>query len=230
MSPVIKSHSGTSHQFISGMNYSFSNSAISLSHQALGDFDAGILHCSFGGTGCQWRGRESCSRDAAGVGSAWVSRSQLASDFQMRCITRASNYDVAPPHTHFCVTPPLSLPPAVCPPRALPGMMQWIRSQRPGENGINIITADFVELGEFISAVISLNYHLDDDEDDATWGVAGRGGERRGSTVTSGWRPVLQCVLSFFSLWHLFQEEGRTASFTLFRAMMTGELKGVKAG
>ncbi|CAF93445.1 unnamed protein product, partial [Tetraodon nigroviridis] len=52
--------------------------------------------------------------------------------------------------------------------RALPGMMQWIRSQRPGENGINIITADFVELGEFISAVISLNYHLDDDEDDAT--------------------------------------------------------------
>lgn len=51
--------------------------------------------------------------------------------------------------------------------RALPGMMQWIRSQRPGENGINIITADFVELGEFISAVISLNYHhLNEDEDD----------------------------------------------------------------
>lgn len=56
----------------------------------------------------------------------------------------------------------------MCPPRALPGMMQWIRSQRPGESGINIITADFVELGEFISAVITLNYHLDDDEDDAT--------------------------------------------------------------
>lgn len=52
--------------------------------------------------------------------------------------------------------------------RALPGMMQWIRSQRPGESGINIITADFVELGEFISAVITLNYHLDDEEDDAT--------------------------------------------------------------
>lgn len=58
----------------------------------------------------------------------------------------------------------LSVPPH----RALPGMMQWIRSQRPGESGINIITADFVELGEFISAVITLNYHLDDDEDDAT--------------------------------------------------------------
>lgn len=53
-------------------------------------------------------------------------------------------------------------------PRALPGMMQWIRSQRPGESGINIITADFVELGEFISAVITLNYHLDDEDDDAT--------------------------------------------------------------
>lgn len=52
--------------------------------------------------------------------------------------------------------------------RALPGMMQWIRSQRPGENGVNIITADFVELGEFISAVITLNYYLDDEEENAT--------------------------------------------------------------
>lgn len=57
---------------------------------------------------------------------------------------------------------------SVYPLRALPGMMQWIRSQRPGESGINIITADFVELGEFISAVITLNYHMDDDDDDAT--------------------------------------------------------------
>lgn len=73
------------------------------------------------------------------------------------------------PRGLLCIkNPPLSFLPALCPPRALPGMMQWIRSQRPGENGINIITADFVELGEFISAVISLNYHLDDDEDDAT--------------------------------------------------------------
>uniref|UniRef100_A0A8C1YMU7 Phosphatidylinositol-specific phospholipase C, X domain containing 3 n=1 Tax=Cyprinus carpio TaxID=7962 RepID=A0A8C1YMU7_CYPCA len=52
--------------------------------------------------------------------------------------------------------------------RALPGMMQWIRSQRPGESGVNIITADFVELGEFISAVITLNYYLDDEEENAT--------------------------------------------------------------
>lgn len=72
----------------------------------------------------------------------------------------------------FSYPPPCILCDFVCffvrPPRALPGMMQWIRSQRPGESGINIITADFVELGEFISAVITLNYHLDDDEDDAT--------------------------------------------------------------
>lgn len=48
--------------------------------------------------------------------------------------------------------------------------MQWIRSQRPGESGVNIITADFVELGDFISAVITLNYYLgEDDEEDATW-------------------------------------------------------------
>lgn len=67
------------------------------------------------------------------------------------------------------------LPPAdvsvfgLFPYRALPGMMQWIRSQRPGESGVNIITADFVELGDFISAVITLNYYLgEDDEEDAT--------------------------------------------------------------
>lgn len=53
--------------------------------------------------------------------------------------------------------------------RALPLMMQWIRSQRPGEGGVNVITADFVELGDFISAVITLNYYLgEDDDDDAT--------------------------------------------------------------
>lgn len=68
-------------------------------------------------------------------------------------------------------TNPLRLKQAVyfCSLRALPGMMQWIRSQRPGESGINIITADFVELGEFISAVITLNYYLDDEEENATW-------------------------------------------------------------
>ncbi|KAJ3603469.1 hypothetical protein NHX12_028215 [Muraenolepis orangiensis] len=53
-------------------------------------------------------------------------------------------------------------------PKASTVMKGWIRSQRPGEDGINIITADFVELGEFISAVITLNYHLDDEDDYAT--------------------------------------------------------------
>ncbi|XP_051876452.1 PI-PLC X domain-containing protein 3 [Pristis pectinata] len=42
--------------------------------------------------------------------------------------------------------------------RALPVIIRWIRSQKPGENGVNIVTADFVELGEFIGTVIGLNY------------------------------------------------------------------------
>lgn len=98
--------------------------------------------------------------------------------------------------------------------------MQWIRSQRPGESGINIITADFVELGEFISAVITLNYHLDDDEDDATWETAGCGGWQGAQSPP----PLLWSVLSLFSLWHLFQEGSCTASFTLFRAIVNGEI------
>ncbi|GAB0203135.1 PI-PLC X domain-containing protein 3 [Grus japonensis] len=52
--------------------------------------------------------------------------------------------------------------------RALPAMMQWVRTQKPGESGVNIITADFVELGDFISTVIKLNYALDEGEDDTT--------------------------------------------------------------
>ena len=48
-------------------------------------------------------------------------------------------------------------------------MMQWVRTQTPGESGVNIITADFVELGDFISTVIKLNYALDEGEDDTTW-------------------------------------------------------------
>ncbi len=72
----------------------------------------------------------------------------------------------------FCLgTNPIILnrPVYMCFLRALPSMMQWIRAQRPGESGVNIITADFVELGEFISAVITLNYYLDDEEENATW-------------------------------------------------------------
>ncbi|MXQ79052.1 hypothetical protein E5288_WYG000594 [Bos mutus] len=48
--------------------------------------------------------------------------------------------------------------------RALPAMMQWVRTQKPGESGINIVTADFVELGDFISTVIKLNYVFEEGE------------------------------------------------------------------
>ncbi|KAI1904942.1 hypothetical protein AGOR_G00010870 [Albula goreensis] len=64
--------------------------------------------------------------------------------------------------------------------RALPGMMQWVRAQRPGESGINIVTADFVELGDFISTVIMLNYLLDEEGSD-TW----RGRSRLASDVSN---------------------------------------------
>ena len=47
-------------------------------------------------------------------------------------------------------------------------MMQWVRTQKPGESGINIVTADFVELGDFISTVIKLNYEFDEGEAN-TW-------------------------------------------------------------
>lgn len=47
-------------------------------------------------------------------------------------------------------------------------MMQWVRTQKPGESGINIVIADFVELGDFISTVIKLNYVFDEGEAN-TW-------------------------------------------------------------
>lgn len=52
--------------------------------------------------------------------------------------------------------------------RALPAMMHWVQAQTPGESGINIVTADFVELGDFVSTVIKLNYSLDEGEADTT--------------------------------------------------------------
>lgn len=116
--------------------------------------------------------------------------------------------DFIPPSC-FCLSLFLCVSVFVRHPRALPGMMQWIRSQRPGESGINIITADFVELGEFISAVITLNYHLDDDDDDATWEPAEGVREHSRPPLL----PAAGSVLSLFSLWHLFQEGSCTAPF-----------------
>lgn len=35
--------------------------------------------------------------------------------------------------------------------------MTWVEAQKPGINGVNIITSDFVELVDFASTVIRLN-------------------------------------------------------------------------
>ncbi|MFT7800307.1 PI-PLC X domain-containing protein 2-like [Arapaima gigas] len=41
--------------------------------------------------------------------------------------------------------------------RNLPTIMTWVEAQKPGVNGVNIITSDFVELVDFASTVIKLN-------------------------------------------------------------------------
>lgn len=41
--------------------------------------------------------------------------------------------------------------------RNLPTIMTWVGAQKPGIDGVNIITSDFVELVDFASTVISLN-------------------------------------------------------------------------
>ncbi|KAM4718510.1 PI-PLC X domain-containing protein 2 isoform 2-T2 [Anableps anableps] len=41
--------------------------------------------------------------------------------------------------------------------RNLPIIMSWVQTQRPGVDGINIITSDFVELTDFANIVIKLN-------------------------------------------------------------------------
>ncbi|XP_069745597.1 PI-PLC X domain-containing protein 2 isoform X2 [Narcine bancroftii] len=42
--------------------------------------------------------------------------------------------------------------------RNLPVIMNWVKCQKPGVNGVNIITSDFVELMDFAPTVIKLNY------------------------------------------------------------------------
>ncbi|XP_067848360.1 PI-PLC X domain-containing protein 2 [Heptranchias perlo] len=41
--------------------------------------------------------------------------------------------------------------------RNLPIIMNWVKCQKPGVNGVNIITSDFVELVDFATTVIELN-------------------------------------------------------------------------
>ncbi|PIO36506.1 hypothetical protein AB205_0203370, partial [Aquarana catesbeiana] len=44
--------------------------------------------------------------------------------------------------------------------RNLPMILNWVKMQRPGAMGVNIITSDFVELVDFAETVIGLNYLL----------------------------------------------------------------------
>lgn len=41
--------------------------------------------------------------------------------------------------------------------RNLPFILNWVKSQKPGVMGVNIITSDFVELVDFAASVIALN-------------------------------------------------------------------------
>uniref|UniRef100_A0A8D0G373 Phosphatidylinositol specific phospholipase C X domain containing 2 n=1 Tax=Sphenodon punctatus TaxID=8508 RepID=A0A8D0G373_SPHPU len=41
--------------------------------------------------------------------------------------------------------------------RNLPMILKWVKSQKPGTMGVNIITSDFVELVDFAATVIALN-------------------------------------------------------------------------
>ncbi|XP_043928379.1 PI-PLC X domain-containing protein 2-like [Protopterus annectens] len=41
--------------------------------------------------------------------------------------------------------------------RSLPVIMEWVKSQKPGASGVNIITSDFIELDDFATSVINLN-------------------------------------------------------------------------
>lgn len=41
--------------------------------------------------------------------------------------------------------------------RNLPTIMSWVEAQKPGVDGVNIITSDFVDLTDFANIVIKLN-------------------------------------------------------------------------
>lgn len=49
--------------------------------------------------------------------------------------------------------------------RNLPTIMSWVEAQRPGVEGVNIITSDFVELTDFANIVIKLNNLLMSEQD-----------------------------------------------------------------
>lgn len=47
--------------------------------------------------------------------------------------------------------------------RNLPAILDWVKTQRPGAMGVNIITSDFVDLVDFATTVIELNDLLQED-------------------------------------------------------------------
>ncbi|XP_067343181.1 PI-PLC X domain-containing protein 2 isoform X1 [Channa argus] len=49
--------------------------------------------------------------------------------------------------------------------RNLPTIMSWVEAQRPGVDGVNIITSDFVDLTDFANIVIRLNNLLLSEQD-----------------------------------------------------------------
>ncbi|ELW60000.1 PI-PLC X domain-containing protein 3 [Tupaia chinensis] len=47
--------------------------------------------------------------------------------------------------------------------RNLPAILEWVKTQKPGTMGVNIITSDFVDLVDFATTVIELNDLLQED-------------------------------------------------------------------
>uniref|UniRef100_A0A8C8AQ99 Phosphatidylinositol specific phospholipase C X domain containing 2 n=1 Tax=Otus sunia TaxID=257818 RepID=A0A8C8AQ99_9STRI len=52
--------------------------------------------------------------------------------------------------------------------RNLPMILNWVKAQKPGVRGVNIITSDFVELDDFAATVIALNDLLLEEDETAT--------------------------------------------------------------
>lgn len=52
--------------------------------------------------------------------------------------------------------------------RNLPMILNWVKAQKPGVMGVNIITSDFVELVDFAATVIALNNLLLEEDESAT--------------------------------------------------------------
>lgn len=57
--------------------------------------------------------------------------------------------------------------------RNLPMILNWVKAQKPGVMGVNIITSDFVELVDFAATVIALNDLLleEDESTSKSWCV-----------------------------------------------------------